>query len=141
MPELPEVETIARGLRASLIGRRIEEAVVSHPAILRTPAGRFVRMLEGAAVGEIRRLGKHIVFKMEKTGPGKPSLFWWIVHLGMTGQFVLEPSTREPRPHTHAWFELEGGRESLRYTDIRRFGRMEVAACKGENSLRARRVR
>lgn len=137
MPELPEVETIVRGLRAALIGRGIEEAGFGHRDFLRTPAARIARALQGAVIQDIRRAGKHIVFAIEKRG----EKFWWIVHLGMTGQFVIEPTGSEPRPHTHAWIELKGGRDSLRYTDIRRFGRMELVVCEDPSALPARLAR
>ena len=157
MPELPEVETIVRGLRSSLPGRRIARVVVGPAAaahILQTPPAEFVRALEGASVVAIQRYGKHILLRMaagdrdqfEQTG------FWWVVHLGMTGQFVCEPSPQKLPRHTHAWFELEsiqndsakeptpsrrarGGRRILRYTDIRQFGRMEIATPDGNNAL------
>lgn len=172
MPELPEVETIVRGLRACLPGRRIRQVGLSRAArarILRTPAREFVRALEGASVADVRRYGKHILLRMARAGgrkadtqPGSlSSHFWWIVHLGMTGQLICEPSGREAPLHTHVWFELDvapasqppprraqnrdvpgtpepartGGNACptvLRYTDIRQFGRMEIAALREE---------
>ncbi len=155
MPELPEVETIVRGLRACLPGRRIERAVVTPAAaanILRTPAAEFVRALEGASVVAVQRYGKHILLRMaaptasQSRGQHRPARrspqFWWIAHLGMTGQLVCEPSSRPTPPHTHARFELQadpagGAGDVLRYTDIRQFGRMELAAW-NENGLPAR---
>ena len=175
MPELPEVETIVRGLANRLCGRRLLSVAVNNAAarqILRTPPGELVRALQGARVLDVRRYGKHIVFRMARSGDGHscPSLqqpmagkqrrgkkarpgrgeFWWVVHLGMTGQLTCEPASSQPRPHTHACFVLESiartdlapgsprplpGREVLRYTDIRRFGRMEIAACAGKSGL------
>lgn len=143
MPELPEVETIVRGLAVRLAGRRIAEVAVTQPSILRTPAPEFIRTMQGAQVREVRRFGKHILMRMD-AGPNSPRAtrpsplaFWWIVHLGMTGQLILSPSSRAARPHTHAWFELDSG-ESLRYTDIRRFGRMEITRPAAEPRLPAR---
>ncbi len=158
MPELPEVETIVRGLHGCLPGRRIEQVMLSAAAaarILRTPAEQFARALTGARVAEVRRHGKHILLRMERAAgsenhdrPGGLSAhFWWIVHLGMTGQFICEPPGRELPRHTHAWFELDAGQQRpdaptgksvypamLRYTDIRQFGRMEIVAPLDETS-------
>ena len=158
MPELPEVETIVLGLRARLPGRRIERVVVSEAAsarILRTPAPEFARALEGARVVAIRRYGKHILLRMAADDRGRfeQGGFWWVVHLGMTGQLVCEPPQQALPRHTHAWFELEpkrkgaaqrdggeggrtgGSRRVLRYTDIRQFGRMEIVAANGRTRL------
>lgn len=142
MPELPEVETIVRGLRARLPGRRIQEAAVTQPGILRTPVARFVRALQGAEVREVSRVGKHIVMRMRKR-PQRTRLplgFFWIVHLGMTGQLIVSPSSQPALPHTHAWFELDRA-ESLRYIDIRRFGRMEITEPSAAPALPARMTR
>lgn len=138
MPELPEVETIVRGLAACLPGRKIEGAAVSQPAVLRTPAHRFLNALRGAEVLELRRLGKFILIRMRAASRLRGREFWWIIHLGMTGQLILAPASEHAPPHTHAWFEL--GDESLRYTDTRRFGRMEITA-PGSLELPARLAR
>ena len=112
MPELPEVETIVRGLRTCLPGRRIARVMVGPAAaahILQTPPAEFVQALEGASVVAIQRYGKHILLRMAPGERGRlgQTGFWWVVHLGMTGQFVCEPSWHELPRHTHAWFELE----------------------------------
>ncbi len=124
MPELPEVETIVRGLRRRLAGRRISSACIAHPGILRDPGASLAACLESGTISEVRRFGKHILVGIRQA---EPSARWLIIHLGMTGQLVVEPSSSPARPHTHAWLELENG-ESLRYTDIRRFGRVEISA-------------
>ncbi len=141
MPELPEVETIVRGLRGCLPGRRILRVTLTEQRILRTPAARMARALEGAVVLAVERYGKHILFRMARAR----APFWFIVHLGMTGQLVCEPASREPRPHTHAWFELDGrgadgSGDLLRYSDMRQFGRLEIAAGAGD-ALPARLAR
>ncbi len=158
MPELPEVETIVRGLRTCLPGRRIARVMVGPAAaahILQTPPAEFVQALEGASVVAIQRYGKHILLRMApgERGRFEQTGFWWVVHLGMTGQFVCEPSWHELPRHTHACFELEPiqkiapnkpadegrraqmARQVLRYTDIRQFGRMEIFAPDGNNAL------
>jgi len=123
MPELPEVETIVRGLRSRLAGRRVVRARIAHPGILKARAAALTARLEGATVREVRRFGKHILLRLGRRG--QAGNYWLIVHLGMTGQLVVEPRQRAARRHTHAWLELAGG-ESLRYIDPRRFGRLWV---------------
>ena len=115
MPELPEVETIVRGLRRCVLGRRIEHVELGQPRVLIGDVGRVA----GFVVTSIRRRGKHIVLDLRR-GRLSAHLF---VHLGMTGQLVLDG---QPGPHTHARFQLEGGLELL-YNDIRQFGRLEFA--------------
>lgn len=145
MPELPEVETIARGLAKRVVGDRIESVWVgSKPEPLKSPASRIVRTLEGSRISDVSRMGKHIVIDLEKSagGPvfasaqtnaaGKSARATrtraqWIVHLGMTGQLLVCPPDAEIPKHTHLIAKLQSGRE-LRFVDPRRFGRLSVAA-------------
>ena len=124
MPELPEVETIANGLHKRVAGDRIESVWVgAKPEPLKSPATEISRVLEGARVQRVRRVGKHIVFDLES--PGKQDESQWIVHLGMTGRMlVCSPEVETPK-HTHLVAKLGSGRE-LRFVDPRRFGRLEV---------------
>ena len=124
MPELPEVETIANGLNKRVAGDRIESVWVgSKPEPLKSPAPEISRVLEGARVEQVRRVGKHIVFDLQSAG--NPGGSQWIVHLGMTGKMlVATPETEAPK-HTHLVAKLGSGRE-LRFVDPRRFGRLEV---------------
>ncbi len=111
MPELPEVETVRRGLAPAIEGRRIERAVF-HRAGLRHPfpdAGA----LQGAQVRGLRRRAKYLLFDL-----GGRVLVW---HLGMSGRFHLLPADAPRLPHEHAALAIEGG-ASLRYVDPRRFG-------------------
>ena len=136
MPELPEVETIARGLDKRVAGDRIESVWLgSKPEPLKSPAAEIVRTLEGRRIRQVHRVGKHIVFdldgtngspaKAKHTGKGQVTKAQWIVHLGMTGRVVVcEPQVEVPR-HTHAILQLASGRE-LRFVDPRRFGRLSV---------------
>src|ERR1041385_9073165 len=124
MPELPEVETIANGLNKRVAGDRIDSVWVgSKPEPLKSSAAEISSTLEGAQVGRVRRVGKHIVFDLgrSKAAGGRQ----WIVHLGMTGKMlVTTPETEVPK-HTHLVARLASGRE-LRFVDPRRFGRLEV---------------
>jgi formamidopyrimidine-DNA glycosylase len=152
MPELPEVETIARGLAKRVTGDIIESVWLgSKPEPLKSPAAEIARTLEGAKIEGVRRMGKHIVFDLKrhapqvsvpKSGtrtwgtekgrkarsvPTRAGRAQWIVHLGMTGQMLVCSPDAEIERHTHAIAKLKSGRE-LRFVDPRRFGRLSVAA-------------
>jgi formamidopyrimidine-DNA glycosylase len=124
MPELPEVETIARGLHRRVAGDSIETVWVgSKPEPLKSPAGEIARTLEGARIERVQRVGKHIVFDL--SGRNGTSESEWIVHLGMTGRMLVTNAGVEPARHTHLVAHLKSGRE-LHFVDPRRFGRLEV---------------
>jgi formamidopyrimidine-DNA glycosylase len=124
MPELPEVETIVRGLAPRLRGRRIESVWWSgQPLHLRRKVD--LRGLRAVAVGHtiagVRRLGKFILVDVA----GSPDT-GVVIHLGMTGRLRVEPHGAAAPPHTHVTFRLAGGDE-LRFADARRFGWVEPA--------------
>ena len=126
MPELPEVETVVRGLKAVLPGRQIVGVRLGKTDFIDDTAA-LERDVPGARITHVRRHGKFLVLELDRDSTpnetaGKLSL---LVHLGMTGQLVVYPAEAPARPHTHVFFSLDDGRE-LRYTDIRRFGRMAV---------------
>ena len=131
MPELPEVETIARGVNKRLRGDRIVEAwFSSHREPFKTPPARQVKGLEGRAILSVHRTGKHIVCELGavtskvNAEPGKTPSAQWIVHLGMTGRLLVTTPDAPIADHTHARLSLSSGRE-LRFVDPRRFGRLE----------------
>jgi formamidopyrimidine-DNA glycosylase len=146
MPELPEVETIARGLAKRVTGDVIESVWLGQkPEPLKSPAAEIAATLEGARINAVRRVGKHIVLDLEKDGvehgshrrksktAGKsvrpanalPTHSQWIVHLGMSGRLQVCEANAEVVKHTHAIARLASGRE-LRFVDPRRFGRLSV---------------
>jgi formamidopyrimidine-DNA glycosylase len=137
MPELPEVETIARGLAKRVNGDVIESVWLGEkPEPLKSPAQEIVTAIEHRRIKAVRRMGKHIVFDLERNGAtssraksrktgNSPEPTQFIVHLGMTGRLqVCEPEA-EIQKHTHAILKLGSGRE-LRFVDPRRFGRLSV---------------
>lgn len=149
MPELPEVETIARGLAIRVTGDVIKSVWLgSKPEPLKSPASKIVATLESKRIASVRRMGKHIVFDLENGGrasspvKGKsrrktskapagmlvptPQPAQWVVHLGMTGRMLVCKPEEEIEKHTHAIARLASGRE-LRFVDPRRFGRLSVA--------------
>src|SRR6184192_317895 len=105
MPELPEVETVARGLRQAVLGRRILSVALGKTDFIDDPAA-LEEHLPGRAIEAIERYGKFM-----------------LVHLGMTGQMAPSPTAKPREKHTHVCLLLDDGRE-LRYTDARRFGRI-----------------
>jgi len=149
MPELPEVETIARGVDARVRGDRVVEVwFSSHREPFKTPPGRQAKGLEGRFILEVHRTGKHIVLDLGSPADGSPleqsvgggtgrpcgvleeglagerASAQWIVHLGMTGRLLVTTPDAPLAAHTHARLRLESGRE-LRFVDARRFGRLE----------------
>jgi formamidopyrimidine-DNA glycosylase len=129
MPELPEVETIARGVDARVRGDRIAEAWFGrHREPFKTPPAAQAKGLEGRRVLAVRRAGKHIVCDLA-SGDGAVQQSasvdaQWIVHLGMTGRLLVTTPEAPVAPHTHVRLRMESGRE-LRFVDPRRFGRLE----------------
>jgi formamidopyrimidine-DNA glycosylase len=121
VPELPEVETVVRGLHAVLPGRRILSVRLGKTDFIDDPAV-LERDLPGARIERVGRHGKFLVLELESP-KGTPRALSLLVHLGMTGQLVVYPAESPAPPHTHVFFVLDDGRE-LRYTDIRRFGRI-----------------
>jgi formamidopyrimidine-DNA glycosylase len=125
MPELPEVETIARGLAKRISGDVIESVWLgSKPEPLKSPAAEIVAALQAKRISTVRRAGKHIVFDLHSArDTSTPAQ--WIVHLGMTGSLLVCASGLDLEKHTHAVLQLASGRE-LRFVDPRRFGRLSV---------------
>jgi formamidopyrimidine-DNA glycosylase len=123
MPELPEVETVARGLQAVLPGRRIVAVRLGKTDFIEDPAA-IARELPGCQIRVVRRHGKFLVLDLEPSD-GTAASSSLLIHLGMTGQIVVCPPEAPVARHTHAFFSLDDGRE-MRYTDIRRFGRMRI---------------
>jgi formamidopyrimidine-DNA glycosylase len=133
MPELPEVETIARGVNARVRGDRILQAWFgSHREPFKTPPSRQLQGLEGRVILGVERAGKHIVCNLGSASSRKRAHSsdaqradaQWVVHLGMTGRLLVTTPDAPVAPHTHARLTLAGGRE-LRFVDPRRFGRLE----------------
>jgi formamidopyrimidine-DNA glycosylase len=128
MPELPEVETIARGVDKRVRGDRIVEVWFSRlPQPFKTPRARQARELAGRKILSVHRTGKHIVCELSSSD-AKPDAdtpdAQWIVHLGMTGRLLVTTPESPVASHTHARLTLASGRE-LRFVDPRRFGRLE----------------
>ena len=129
MPELPEAETIVRGLRAAVLGEHIRRVEVMHDDILRQPKTEFVRGVKGRRIDGIGRRGKNVLIRLE----GDRVI---AVNLGMTGRLLPFPSLpkEEGRPsHPAVRFRFESG-ALLVFDDTRRFGTVE--ALTDDGSLR-----
>ncbi len=118
MPELPEIETIRRGLLPLLTGRRLLGVIVRERRLREPIALRGLARLRGATVTGIRRRSKYLLLDTD-TG------LTLLVHLGMTGQLWVADAGRPARPHEHVVIALDDGRE-LRFADARRFGLLRV---------------
>ena len=127
MPELPEVETIARGLAKRVTGDVIESVWIGErKQPLLSSAREIAATLEGSRLAKIRRVGKHIAIDLERDGRKQtPEHAQWIVHLGMTGKVIVADSDQQIEKHTHLIAKLASGRE-LRYVDPRMFGKLKV---------------
>ena len=121
MPELPEVETVARGLAARLTGRRVSRVLLNR-ADLRWPLPPgLAGHVEGRRVERIARRAKYLLFHLEDGGV-------LLAHLGMSGRMVLgSDDAAEERPHDHVVFRFDDG-AVLRFNDARRFGLLDYAA-------------
>jgi formamidopyrimidine-DNA glycosylase len=122
MPELPEVETVAQGLRRRALGRRIVSVEIRHAAVIAGSTEDFVSTLEGRTLTKVSRTGKAIAVELMADN-GLPPHFL-LVRLGMTGQLTVVPHEAPIEPHTHVFMHLDDGREELRFRDARRFGRL-----------------
>jgi formamidopyrimidine-DNA glycosylase len=138
MPELPEVETIARGVDERLRGDRIVDVWFgSHSEPFKTSPAKQAAGLDGRIILQVHRVGKHIVCELggreDSAGAeaNEEVAAQWIVHLGMTGRLLVTTPEGPVAAHTHARLTLASGRE-MRFVDPRRFGRLEFRELRHE---------
>ena len=117
MPELPEVETVVRGLRAAgLEGARIHNVLVRwHKTVAGMSPAAFVRALRGCVIRRLTRRAKYIVAELDHD-------WHLLIHLRMTGQFRMEPPSAKSDPHDRLVLILDDGRQ-VHFHDTRKFGR------------------
>jgi formamidopyrimidine-DNA glycosylase len=121
MPELPEVETVRRGLERHVVGRKVAEAAVLHPrAVRRHLAGPadFEAAMAGRVISAARRRGKYLWMSA-----GEDAL---LAHLGMSGQFLVGEPGRPVGAHVRARFTFTDAGPDLRFTDQRTFGHLSL---------------
>lgn len=114
MPELPEVETIVRGLQKQIVGKKIIGVRVLLPKIVRGGERDFTTLVSGTTIQKVWRRGKMIVFDLS----AERSI---LIHLKLTGQVVYISADAPIVKHTHIILELSDGQQ-LRYLDLRQFG-------------------
>lgn len=123
MPELPEVEVLARHLRPLLLGKTIRGVIVKRAKVLRpTTPGEFRRTLPGAKFTGLSRRGKYLRFQLKGRAAGERITM--LGHLGMTGRMFLAHKAERLPTHAAVIFDL-GGRNFI-YEDTRYFGRLTL---------------
>lgn len=123
MPELPEVETVRRGLVSLVKGKKIQQVEVRWPKIIESPdVERFKTELIGEVIQDVKRRGKYLIFEF--------SDFEMVSHLRMEGKYEFFTTEVPLDKHSHVIFHFTDGSE-LVYRDVRKFGRMALLK-KGE---------
>ena len=120
MPELPEVETVRRGLENHLTGRRIERVELRRPDLRFPFPKRFAALLRGRLVESVERRAKYLLIRLDGGAT-------WMCHLGMTGRWtLLGADSSEVNDETHDWVvvHLDDGSRAV-FSDHRRFGFMD----------------
>jgi formamidopyrimidine-DNA glycosylase len=121
LPELPEVETIRRGLDREVVGKRVKTVQVTGTRTVRRQTKKqFITRLEGAKITGVERRGKYLVLKLD-TGE------LLIVHLRMSGQLLKAQPKDAVAKHTHVVISFTQGGQ-LRYVDPRTFGELFITA-------------
>lgn len=116
MPELPEVETVARELRAHLVGRAIVGVDVFWPRSVHPSLAAFARRIKGRKIASVDRRGKWIIIQLVEDGA-------LLIHLRMTGRLILETEPGADIAHRRVLFRLDNG-QTLSFVDPRKFGRL-----------------
>ena len=117
MPELPEVETVRRGLAEHVVGNKFKEITVLHRRATSPKSIAALSSLKGARVTEVARRGKFLWFKLDR-----PEVL--VGHLGMSGQFLIQPRNAPDERHLRVKINL--GKHDLRFIDQRTFGWLGV---------------
>jgi formamidopyrimidine-DNA glycosylase len=127
MPELPEVEVVRRGLQDHVVGRRLGAAQFLGSRVARRhlpgPADLAARVAGNAVLAAERR-GKYLWLVLEATDAHRQAL---IIHLGMSGQLLVEAADAPAEKHLHATFDFDDDGPQLRFVDQRTFGGMALA--------------
>lgn len=124
MPELPEVETIRRGMEPHVVGRTIAKVIVREPRLRWPVPAHFARFAEGQRITGTSRRGKYLLLHLQAVSPlgengdGEDKI---IIHLGMSGRLLVLDARHALRKHDHLDLVLDDG-QVLRYHDPRRFG-------------------
>jgi len=125
MPELPEVETVRRGLALKISGRRIVRAELRRPDLRRPFPPALAARLDGARIGALGRRGKYILIELDADG-------LLLLHLGMSGRVTADRAALPDAPHDHVVLTLDDG-TVIRFNDPRRFGTLDYVKRGEEN--------
>ncbi len=130
MPELPEVETVRAGLAKYVIGKKILSAATLHSRALKPASIAPVSALIGSKILDVKRRGKFLWLSLDRP-------ICLVVHLGMSGQLLVQPSTTRAHKHLRAEFGLSASRfakpgDQLRFVDQRTFGWVSVEEYVGD---------
>jgi formamidopyrimidine-DNA glycosylase len=117
MPELPEVETVRRGLALRMTGRRIVQAELRRPDLRRPFPPALAERLGGAQIGALRRRGKYILIELDADG-------LLLLHLGMSGRITAADAGAPAALHDHVVLTLDDG-TIVTFNDARRFGLLD----------------
>jgi formamidopyrimidine-DNA glycosylase len=119
MPELPEVETVRRGLAMALEGKRLSRVEVRRPDLRRPFPERFAERLMGRRIASFRRRAKYLLLGLDSDED-------WLIHLGMSGRMLVGQGwPNELDAHDHVVIGAEDG-TVVRFNDARRFGVMDL---------------
>jgi formamidopyrimidine-DNA glycosylase len=135
MPELPEVETVAQGLKIRALGRRIVSVEVRHPGVIIGAPEDFVSRLTGSKIVAVHRKGKVLILDLDEEAEGNRHCL--MMRLGMTGQVTVQPAQTPLESHTHVVISFDDGREELRFRDARRFGNLRSLTREGMKKVLA----
>ena len=127
MPELPEVETVRRGLNRLIKGKTIKDVNVLYDKIIVGSKAEFCKKLSGKKLLDVDRRGKYLLFRFS----GDLTM---VSHLRMEGKYFVRQKGEPVEKHTHVIFYLMDGSE-LHYNDVRKFGRMELFKTGEETTL------
>lgn len=124
MPEMPEVETVRRGLTPHLSGSIVSFVDLRRPNLRFPFPENFEEILTGAKIERIDRRSKYLLFRLSNG-------YTWMSHLGMTGVWTV--GSEGKGKHDHVYFEFDDGLKTAVYTDHRRFGFMDIFETSNES--------
>ncbi|MFH1701241.1 MAG: bifunctional DNA-formamidopyrimidine glycosylase/DNA-(apurinic or apyrimidinic site) lyase [Candidatus Zixiibacteriota bacterium] len=119
MPELPEVETVVRGLTKTIVGQRISKITIKNTAKIYPENRKFKLILSGSKIISINRRAKNILINLSND-----YTLW--VHLKMTGHFYYLPVSNPIGKHDHVVFDFTNNNYNLKFNDYRRFGYLKL---------------
>ncbi len=117
MPELPEVETVRKGLERLVVNQEIASITIKVPKMVKTDLNNFMISLPGKTIQQVLRRGKYLLFDFGE--------MVMVSHLRMEGKYLLFPNKVPDNKHFHLYFKLTNG-STLVYQDVRKFGTFEL---------------